>query len=227
MRRVALLPALLVLSGISFFSGAASAQGIAARAGTTGFGADFSIPVTDRFGLRLNYTGGSVSHATTESGVRYDSKMRFETAMGLIDFFPGGGRFRLSTGIAYNNNRLELNARASSASGTIDINDTTYRVSDIGPVTGQLRFNKANPYFGVGWGNGSRNLGAGLYFSADLGILIVNPTVHLNANCPASFTPAQCARLSTDLRSEETQFKDDWGYHSWYPVLSFGLGYRW
>lgn len=223
MRRVALL--LVTVS--SLFSGAASAQAIAARAGTTGFGADFSLPITDHFGLRANYTGGSISHATTESGVRYDSRMRFETAMGLVDFFPAAGRFRLSAGVAYNNNRLDLHARASSSSGTIDINDTTYNVSDIGPLTGQLRFNRANPYFGVGWGNGSRNLGAGLFFSADLGILIVNPTVKLDASCPASFTPAQCTRLQNDLRSEEQQFKDSWGYHSWYPVLSFGLGYRW
>ena len=222
MYRIAALAILLALG-----SGSASAQAIAARAGTTGFGADFSLPVTDHFGLRLTYSGGSVSHATTDSGVHYDSRLRFDTGMGLIDFFPAGGRFRLSTGIAYNNNRLDLRARASDSSGTIDINNTTYDVSDIGPVTGQLRFNRANPYFGVGWGNGSRNLGAGLFFSADLGILIVNPTVRLNANCPASFSAAQCAQLQNDLRAEETQFKDDWGYHSWYPVLSFGIGYRW
>jgi hypothetical protein len=223
MRRVALL----LVTVASLCSGVASAQGLAARAGTTGFGADLNLPVTDHFGLRVNFTGGSVSHATTESGVRYDSRMRFETAMGLIDFFPGAGRFRLSTGVAYNNNRLDLHARASSSSGTIEINDTTYNVSDIGPLTGQLRFNKANPYFGVGWGNGSHNLGAGLYFSADIGILIVNPSVRLDAGCPASFTPAQCTRLQNDLRAEEQQFKDSWGYHSWYPVLSFGIGYRW
>jgi hypothetical protein len=223
MRRVA-VPLVLV---VSLFSGVASAQAIAARAGTTGFGGDFSFPISDTFGLRANLTGGSISHATTESGVRYDSKMRFNTAMGLVDFFPAAGRFRLSAGIAYNNNRLDLNARASNSTGTIEINDTDYNINDIGPVTGQLRFNKANPYFGVGWGNGSRNLGAGLFFSADLGIMIVNPTVTLNANCPATFTPAQCTQLQNDLSSEEQQFKDNWGYHSWYPVLSFGIGYRW
>jgi hypothetical protein len=220
--------ALLLVTSLSLVSGAASAQAIAARAGSTGFGADFSFPITDRFGLRAAYYGGSISHATTESGVRYDSRMRFETGMGLIDFFPAAGRFRLSTGLAYDNNRLDLRARGtSSSSGTIDINDTSYNISDIGPVTGQLRFNKVNPYFGVGWGNGSRNLGAGLFFSADLGVLIVNPKVKLDANCSAAFTPAQCARLQNDLREEEQQFKDSYGYRSWYPVLSFGLGYRW
>jgi hypothetical protein len=224
MRRVAIpLAAVLCLC-----SGAASAQAIAARAGSTGFGGDFSFPITDHFGLRANLYGGSVSHATTESGVRYDSKMRFSTAMGLVDFFPAGGRFRLSAGVAYNNNRLDLRARGTSGStGTIEINDRDYNISDVGPVTGELRFNKANPYFGVGWGNGSRNLGVGLFFSADLGFMIVNPRVRLNANCPAAFSTAQCNQLQNDLREEELQFKDSWGYHSWYPVLSFGLGYRW
>jgi hypothetical protein len=224
MRRFALLPPLLACA---LASPVAFAQAVAARAGTTGFGGDFSLPVTDHFGLRATLYGGSVSHATTDSGVHYDSRLRFETAMGLLDFFPGGGRFRLGAGVAYNNNRLDLRARASNSNGTIDINDNTYNVSDIGPVTGQLRFNKANPYLGVGWGNGSRNLGAGFFFSADLGVLIVNPRVQLNANCPAAFTAAQCTQLQNDLREEETQFKDSWGYHSWYPVLSFGVGYRW
>jgi len=223
MRRIA-VPLVFM---VSLFSGTASAQAIAARAGSTGFGADFSFPITDHFGLRVNGYGGSISHGTTESGVHYDTKMRFGTAMGLLDFFPGGGRFRLSAGVAYNNNRLDLRARAADSSGTIEINDSDYNINQIGPITGELRFNKANPYFGVGWGNGSRNLGAGLFFSADLGIMIVNPTVTLNANCPATSTPAQCTQLQNDLRAEETQFKDNWGYHSWYPVLSFGIGYRW
>jgi hypothetical protein len=221
----AAIPLFLALASCS---GVASAQALAARAGTTGFGGDLSFPVTDHFGLRANLYGGSISHSTTESGVHYDARMRFNTAMGLLDFFPAGGRFRLSAGVAYNNNRLDLRARGSSdSSGTIEINDRTYSIADIGPVTGELRFNKANPYFGVGWGNGSRNLGAGLFFSADLGILIVNPRVRLSANCPSAFTPAQCSQLNNDLREEEQQFKDDWGYHSWYPVLSFGIGYRW
>jgi hypothetical protein len=57
--------------------------------------------------------------------------------------------------------------------------------------------------------------------------MIVNPRVRLNANCPAAFSTAQCNQLQNDLREEELQFKDSWGYHSWYPVLSFGIGYRW
>jgi hypothetical protein len=225
MRRIALALGLaLLLSTPGVF-----AQAIAARAGTTGFGGDFSFPVSDRFGLRANLMGGSISDATTESGVRYDSKLRFNTAMGLLDFFPGAGRFRLSAGVAYNNNRLDLRARgsSSSSSGTIEINDRDYNITDIGPVTGKLRFNKANPYFGVGWGNASRHLGAGLFFSADLGVMIVNPTVRLDANCPSTFTPAQCSQLQSDLREEELQFEDSWGFRSWYPVLSFGIGYRW
>lgn len=209
---------------LSSFAASAGAQAIAARAGSTGFGADLSLPITDQVGVRGTLYGGSVSDRTTESGVRYESKVRFGTAMALADFFPGAGRFRLSTGLAYNNNRIDLTAR--NGSGTIEINDRTYNVSDVGPVTGKVRFNRTNPYFGIGWGNAARSLGPGLFFSADIGVLGVKPRVALSANCRAPLTPAQCAQLEADLRAEEKQFEDDVGYRSWYPVLSFGIGYR-
>lgn len=209
---------------LSLFAAQASAQAIAARAGSTGFGADLGIPITDQFGLRGTAYGGSYSDRTTESGVRYESKFRFGTAMVLADFFPGGGRFRLSVGAAYNDNRIDLVAR--DGSGTIDVGGRTYNISDIGPVTGRVRFNRANPYFGLGWGNAARSLGPGLFFSADIGVLRVKPKVTLSANCRPPLTPAECAQLEANLRAEEQEFEDDYGYRAWYPVLSFGIGYR-
>jgi hypothetical protein len=221
MRRAA---AVAFAMALSLFAGGASAQAVAARGGTTGFGGDLGFSVTDHLGVRGTLTGGSITRNTTESDVHYEGKLRFRTAMALLDFFPAGGRFRLSTGIAYNGNRLDLTARGDS--GTIEINDRTYNISDVGVLTGKLRFNKANPYFGVGWGNAAKSGGPGVFFSADLGILLVDPTVTLSANCGPALTPAQCAQLQSDLRAEEQQFKDDYGYRSWYPVLSFGIGYR-
>jgi hypothetical protein len=209
---------------LSAFAGGAFAQSIAARAGSTGFGADLGVPFNDRFGLRGTLYGGSVSDRTSESGVRYEAKIRFGTAMALADIFPGAGRFRLSAGLAYNDNRIDLTAR--DGSGTIEIGDRTYNVSDVGPVTGRVRFNRTNPYFGIGWGNAARSFGPGWFFSGDIGLLRVKPNVTLSAECRAPLTPAQCAQLQADLRAEERQFEDDVGYRSWYPVLSFGIGYR-
>ncbi len=219
--RIGLICGAFALAG---FACNASAQAIAARAGSTGFGGDLGFSVTDAFGLRGTLYGGSVSRNLTESGVRYESQLRFGTAMALADFHPGRGRFRLSTGLAYNNNRFDLVARGTS--GTIEINDRTYNISEVGTVNGRLRFNRTNPYIGLGWGTAARSAGPGLFFSADIGILFVDPTVTLSANCSPAFSAAQCAQLQADLRAEEQEFEDETFFRRRYPVLSFGIGYR-
>ncbi|MCS7101711.1 MAG: hypothetical protein NZL99_08460, partial [Burkholderiaceae bacterium] len=175
-------------------AGNAAAQALAARAGTTGFGADFSLSLAQQFGLRGTLYGGSVSDRTTESGIRYESKVRFGTAMALADFFPGAGRFRLSAGLAYNDNRIDLTAR-DGGGGTVEIGANTYNLSDVGPVTGRVRFDRVNPYIGLGWGNAARSFGPGLFFSGDIGLMRVKPKVSLSANCRPPLTPAQCAQL--------------------------------
>lgn len=218
--RTMLLATLLAAAG-----GAGAQTAIAARAGTTGFGGELAVSLTDQFGLRASLAGGSVTRNITESGVRYEGRWKFGTTMALADFHPGGGRFRLSAGFAYNDNRFEGNARGSS--GTVDINGRTYNIADIGSLDGTLSYKKAVPYFGVGWGTAAKSAGSGLFFSADLGVLIgADPRISLRANCSAAFTPQQCNQLQADLRAEENDFRDNVGFESVYPVLSFGLGYR-
>jgi hypothetical protein len=217
--------AALLLAASTGLAGTAHAQLAGAiRGGTTGFGADLGYSLTDQVGLRGAWHGGSISRDYTESGVRYDGKWDFSTALALVDFHPGSGSFRLSAGIAYNGNKLNGTARGSS--GTIDINGRTYNISDVGTIDGSVRFNRTNPYFGVGWGSASKTHGPGLFFSADIGALFVKPTVRLNGNCGAALSAQECSQFQSDLRAEEADFEDGFGYRRIYPVLSFGLGYR-
>jgi hypothetical protein len=204
---------------------AAAQVSLAARGGSTGFGADLGFSLNPQVGLRGAWHGGSISNDVEESGVRYDGKWDFGTGLALMDFHPGSGAFRLTFGVGYNNNKLDLTARGTS--GTVNINGRTYNIADIGTVSGNLRFNRSNPYFGIGWGSASKAThGEGLFFSADIGALFVKPTVTLTANCAPTFTSAQCAQLQADLRAEETDFRDSSGFRNIYPVLSFGIGYR-
>lgn len=217
---------LAAVCGAFALAGVASAQWAGAiRGGSTGFGADLGYSINPQIGLRGAWHGGSVSRGVTESGVRYDGTWDFGTGLALVDFHPGRGGFRLSAGAGYNNNTLDLTARGTS--GTIEINGRIYNISDVGTVRGSLRFNRTNPYFGVGWGSSSKAAhGEGLFFSADLGALFVKPRVSLTATCNPAFPAAQCAQFQADLRAEAESFEDSTGFRSWYPVLSFGIGYR-
>jgi hypothetical protein len=221
-----LIAAVAAACGLFGLAGVASAQWAGAiRGGTTGFGGELGYSLNPQVGLRGAWHGGSISNDVTESGVRYDGKWDFGTALALVDFHPGRGAFRLSAGLGYNRNKLDLTA--SGTSGTIEINGRTYNIADVGTVRGSMRFNRTNPYFGVGWGSASKvSQGEGLFFSADLGVLFVKPDVNLAASCGPTLSAAQCSQFQADLRAEERSFEDSTGFRSLYPVLSFGIGYR-
>lgn len=223
--RVILVFLVAAAASLGLATDALAQWSLAARGGSTGFGGDVGFSLNPQIGLRGAWHGGSISKDIEESGVRYDGTWNFGTGLALVDFHPGGGAFRLSVGLGYNNNKLDLTAGGNS--GTINVNGRTYNIADVGTLSGTLRFNRSNPYFGVGWGSSSKaSHGQGLFFSADIGALFVKPRVSLSANCGPAFTPTQCAQLQADLRAEEADFRDNTGFRNLYPVLSFGIGYR-
>jgi len=214
--------------GSAYASGSEAADlewSAAVRGGTTGFGAEIAASIQPKFGVRAAWHDGSISRNVTESGVTYEGTWKFGTGLILFDFHPTGGRFRVSVGLGYNDNHLELTARGTS--GTIELNGTSYSLSSIGTVHGVAGFQRTSPYLGVGWGSASKSaLGTGVFFSADLGVLFTDPRVSLTAECGAGMSAPQCAQFQNDLAAEAQAFKDSFAIHGGYPVLSFGVGYR-
>jgi len=202
----------------------AAAQGVGGglRIGTPGIGIELESLVTDRFGVRALVNGGSVSYDYDESGIRYDGKFRFGTGFLLADWHPYAGSFRLSGGLAYNNQRFAGTARPGSA---ININGTVYSPAEVGSLEGRVNFSRASPYVGVGWGLAPR-AGSRLYFSADLGVMYQRPSATLTGSCGAALPAGACSRLQSDIRAEEVDFREAADDLRFYPVISVGFGLR-
>ncbi|MEW5878841.1 MAG: hypothetical protein AB1761_00185 [Pseudomonadota bacterium] len=217
-RKGAALAALLVL-----VAAPVAAQTIAVKGGTTGLGAELAWPVTDRFAARLWANGGSLSRDMTESGIRYDAKLKFGTALALADLHPFAGRFRISAGVAYNDNRFDFTGRGDGS--TIEINGVPYNSADVGTLDGHVRFDKTSPYLGIGWASAPRGA-AGFGAAIDLGVMFQKPRASLTGTCGPSLPAPVCAQLQSDLRAEEVQFRDAVDDFKAYPVVSIGLSYR-
>ncbi|MFZ5541833.1 MAG: hypothetical protein ACOY5V_19070 [Pseudomonadota bacterium] len=217
-RKGAALAALLVL-----VAAPVAAQTIAVKGGTTGLGAELAWPVTDRFAARLWANGGSLSRDMTESGIRYDAKLKFGTALALADLHPFAGRFRISAGVAYNDNRFDFTGRGDGS--TIEINGVPYNSADVGTLDGHVRFDKTSPYLGIGWASAPRGA-AGFGAAIDLGVMFQKPRASLTGTCGPSLPAPVCAQLQNDLRAEEVQFRDAVDDFKAYPVVSIGLSYR-
>jgi len=205
--------------------GLANAQSVAVRIGTTGAGLEVGSAISSHLGLRVNLLGGSISHDLTESGIRYDGKFKLSNGSLLLDLHPFAGSFRISGGIAYNNNRID--ATATPESGVIEIYGVQYPSGQVGTLDAAVRFERTAPYVGLGWG--ARPSGSsGLFFSIDLGAYFSKPTATLTGTCgPALLQDAGlCARLQANIRAEQAQLQQDLEGLDAYPVVSLGIGYR-
>ncbi|MCW3481470.1 hypothetical protein OL229_18185 [Neisseriaceae bacterium JH1-16] len=179
--------------------------------------------IQDTLNARLGVFGASWSTDRSNSGVDYNAKLKlFNTAL-LADYYPLGGAFRLSGGLVYNGNKLDLDGKPSN--GSFTLNGHSYNASDIGPVQGRVDFNKVSPYLGIGWGNPTAS-GKGLSFVADIGVLVnTSPKAHLSASC-GSLSAGDCAQLQSDVAAQQQQLNDDVGKLKVWPAVSLGVAYR-
>jgi hypothetical protein len=201
----------------------AGAQSLAFKGGTSGVGAEVGLGLGSMFGVRANLLGGSISRDETDSGIRYDGKLKLSSGSLLFDVHPFAGTFRLTAGLTFNDNKVD--ATAQPAAGTIEINGVNYPAEQVGTLQAAVRFEKTAPYLGLGWGT-RPSASSGLFFSVDLGAFLSKPTATLNGTCGPSLPAPACTQLQADIRAEQQQFQDEIKDFKAYPVLSVGLGYR-
>jgi hypothetical protein len=194
---------------------------IAARASTLGFGAEISKLVMPHLGIRLGINTYSMTREIDQTDITFDAKLKAKGMTALVDLYPSGrGSFHLTGGII--TNPVEITATGvPKQNGTFTINDHVYTTAQVGTLTGSGEWPSTSPYAGLGWGTPANSRSA-LKFVFDLGAALSKPTIALTATGAANN-----AQLQSDLNSQivDTQ-KDVDKYAKVYPVISFGLAYR-
>jgi len=193
--------------------------GASAKVGTLGPGGDVTLGLSDAVSLRagLNILSYSADIEDEEDVENINIKLKLQTVPVLLDWHPYKSNFRLSAGALINSNKVTLDADPGAV---IEINDVEYGVDRL---EGELSFDRYSPYLGIGYGNAARG-DQRLVFSFDLG-LMYHGAPDLEAQATAS-NPAQQAALDRDLDAELEDVRDDLRSFKLYPVLSFGLSYR-
>ncbi len=195
--------------------------GVLLKAGTLGAGLDVSVGMSESLGLRLQANALSYEDDFTESDVDYSGDIDLKSAGLLLDWHPFSGVFRVSAGAYWNGN--EATAVGRPTGGFYEINGTTYASAEIGSLNGQVDFPSVAPYLGLGFGSAPK-AGSGLSFSFDVGVLYQQEAnVALSVACG---TTVRCAQLQSDVAAEAVSLQDDLKDYKFYPVVSFGIGYR-
>ncbi len=187
--------------------------------GTLGYGPQVGWTIVpNKFDARLSVGLLNYSYNTNSNGLQYNGHLKLQNAGLLADWHPFGGSFHLTAGAYYNGNKFDLTGQSSGGSYTI--NGNTYSAAEVGSVNANVSFNSLAPYLGIGWSNGGS--GAGLHFTSDIGVMYQGtPSASVTAT-----NPTHNAQLAADVAASQAQLQSDLNSFQWYPVLQFGVDYR-
>jgi len=204
------------------FPGAAPADtSLGLRGGTLGGGVELSHAFGQRTGVRLNADGYSFKQTDTHDNIDYDMKLKLQTVSLLGDWFPFANNFRISAGAVLNGNKITMKGQPTG--GFFTINGTQYNTAQVGSLDAAVDFNKAAPYFGIGYG---RAINSGLSLIFDLGVMFQgSPKSKIDVTCGPLATPAQCAQARSDAQAEQSRLDESLHSYKYYPVISLGLAY--
>jgi hypothetical protein len=215
----------LIAGGWAIATAAQAEVRIIGDVGTTGIGFHASIPLRPDMNARLGSGFLGYSYEGKTRDMEYQLKLKANTYEALLDWFPAAdSSFRVTTGLAYNGNKIDVVAQPNVAGG-YTVNGRTYSTGVVGQVNGKVSFNKVAPYLGIGWGRPSEKE-KGWSFSTDVGVLFQgSPKTSLsNTGCAAG--AAVCTQFANDLARENEQLRDEVGRFKAYPVLRVGISYR-
>lgn len=196
------------------------------RAGTPGAGVELTTGLASRIDLRLALAGWDQDLTVTTDDVRYDGTLELRHALALLDWHPAGGVFRLTAGVAFNEDALD--ATASVVELVADEVPDLPPGLDLGVLRGHAEGDQVAPYLGFGWGDPLGGDG-GWSFAFDVGaIRLGSPDVSLELDTPLPVDSIPGLRELVDefLAAEEAALREEVGDYDLLPVVSFSVGYR-
>jgi hypothetical protein len=214
MLRLATLGLLALPASAAFGEGHA----VGLKVGAFGLGAEYTYDFTERISLRGALYGSNLGFDAEESGIEYEADVVWDSLTAGVDFHPMKSALRLSAGFMRNDNALELFSRPTTNQ---QIGDTTYTPSQIGTLTGSLRFDDSATFAGLGW-DWSRDKGL-FGMSLDLGVVDQgDPIVTLRGSGSLLGNPA----FEQDINAEAAELADEASDLDLVPYLSLGFQFR-
>jgi hypothetical protein len=193
---------------------------LSGKAGTLGLGVEASIQMLPTVFGRVGINGFKYDYDGTAGNIGYDFDMKFFSVSTLADWHPFDGVFRITGGVLFNGN--EVDARSRATSGLITVGNNVYDVNDVGTLRGKADFNKIAPYLGIGWSNAAKKDKRWGFF-LDIGAMFQgSPKVDLTSDGPLSSDPA----FRANLDREKEELKEKFDKFKLYPVVSFGVMFR-
>lgn len=174
----------------------------------------------DLLGLRFNANFFRLGFNFIQSQAHSRAQATFQNESVYADYYPFHGNFHLTAGVVFNQNNANFSSTPEVTGALLGFITQTHYTGAIGNVHGPIRFNPVSPYFGVGY---NINSGKHWTFTADAGA-IYQGNGHIQMNTTgllATFPQFNQQILSNGYKADKMIDK-----MSFYPVISFQIGYR-
>ena len=216
--------ALFSVAGAAHAAPDLGALGFSAGVGSTGVGAHVSYPIKPNLNARVGMNYLNYTYSGSSSQADYDFKMKLQTFDVLADYFPMDNGFRLTGGLVYNGNKIDVSVKSNDTSAYV-LNGNTYSAAQAGAINGSIDFGKVAPYLGVGWGNAAA-VKKGWGFTADLGVMFQGSPKSSLSNSGCTAPSAFCDQLAADVAAEKGNLDSKLSNLNSYPVVRIGASYR-
>lgn len=213
-----------------------SRYSVGVSSGTLGIGAGVGYQVSERVRLRLR--GAYLNYDRKEQWGSMDSRIQIHgnNAGMLIDFFPFGERFYISAGLNLCESQAEYRAQFRQKAGMqnmVHFGGRDYKVTegDYASISGDYRWNKLQPYIGIGYQDYVFDR-PWLMYSIDMGIcymgqgdMSVQASGGLKSRDPETcqWKPISPGELEQGIRQEGKDFFELADSLRFYPVLQMSI----
>jgi len=208
--------------------------GVGVKVSTLGIGGEVAVAVTHRSNVRFGFNAFSYGHTFDKDGATYTGNLDFRSAQATYDFFPLRW-LHVSPGVLlYNGNKVSANVSVPGGQ-TFTLSNTNYVSAAADPIagTGKLTVYKAAPMTLIGIGNlvpRSRHFST----SFEIGAAYQGPPrVALNLSGSAcDSTGLNCRSIGSDptiqsnIAAEQAKLNKSASPYKFYPILSFGVGFK-
>ena len=214
-------------------------MGMSTRLGLAGTGFDIATPLATHFNLRAGADFFSYATSFQEEGANVGINLHLRSGHTALDWFPFGGRFRLSPQVIFGDNNRILATAIIPSGSTVTLNGQDYVSSASDPLhgSGRIDFRKASPGISLGFGNLiPRNrsrfvipVEMGFYYTGQPSLQVAFSGSACDPNYAAS-VGCQSVDHDADFQQSLTAFKvrndHNLSYASFFPIFSVGFGYR-
>lgn len=215
--------------------GEAGLMGAGIRLSTLGAGAEVGVSLSNRLNVRSGFNIFQYNRGFHHDGVSYQGQLHLRSGEAHLDWYPLGHTFHLSPGLLVYNGNGATAAASVPGGSTFTLGGTTYTSDPTNPITGtgKLDFVKVAPTAMFGFGNlvpQSRHF----TYNFELGAVFqgsARTKLNLTGNACDS-AGANCVNAATDpavqqnVVAEQTKINNKLSPFKYYPVISFGFGYR-